>query len=204
MNTLVSKFAATVSMAFMCCSTQAARLSLIYTGSGNLNNDGALIAAAGDLVSFEVWMDFTDNPTIGGGFDVHFNSVALEFESLERTTNCSDPDCGGWREPEVSDGLIQDWRAGDFNDGLAGPLALGLITFTFLEHDFSQPFLEMATSSGLGGPFVSFDDFTVIDVDYGSFELAPVPLPATFWLMLAALGWLRAWSNQFTQRRERG
>ena len=83
--------------------------------------------------------------------------------------------------------MIFDWAIGDFN-GIYGPLHVGILTFTFLEHDFSSEFLQLAPTSGLSGPFISFNDFTVVDVEYGSFALAPVPLPATIWLMLAALG----------------
>ena len=35
--------------------------------------------AIGDFVSFEIFMDFTDQLTIGGDFDIEFDSSAVEL-----------------------------------------------------------------------------------------------------------------------------
>ncbi|MFK8014669.1 MAG: hypothetical protein AB8G17_04460 [Gammaproteobacteria bacterium] len=46
----------------------AASVSLIYTGSNAIDDDGAIRANSGDVLSFDLVMDFSDRITVGGRF----------------------------------------------------------------------------------------------------------------------------------------
>lgn len=173
-----------------CGATHAASISLVYTGDNAYDDHGALIARVGDILAFDVIADFTDAPTIGGGFDVIFNPNALSFVQLDLNITCNDPDCqcGAWGGCDVLADRIESWSLASFTP-IATVLNLGSVTFEFIGHDFSRPFLHTGPTAGIGGPFISGEDFvSIIPVTYNEILLAPVPLPAGAWLLLGALG----------------
>ncbi len=144
---------------------------------------------AGDTVSFDIVMDFTDIPTLGGGFDVVFDSSALQFESFV-SAGLGDPAFG--REPDIFDGLLESAAFADFN-GLSGPALVATVTFTALPTIVgSSAIVSTQGTMGDGGPFVSAIDFvSLIDVDYNSIEVVGVvPLPAAAWFMIGGLATL--------------
>lgn len=183
------KISMVVIIGYFALQSQAASVSLVYTGDNAVNDMGELTATQGDILTFDILWDFSDAPTIGGGFDINFNPLALAFESFELAPICNDPDCyGAWSGFLVEEDRIFDWFYGSFLP-IDGELNMGSVTFEFLGHDFSQSFLFLGPTTGLGGPFISSDDFvTILDVDYNEVRLAPVPLPAAVWLFFGALG----------------
>ena len=44
----------------------------------------------GDLVELELVMDFTNDPTIGGGIDIFYSSAILSFASFEFSSHLGD------------------------------------------------------------------------------------------------------------------
>ena len=143
----------------------------------------------GDLVELEVVMDFTDDPTIGGGIDIFYDSSILGFESFAFSSTLEDdPDFR--RLPDNLDGELNGLAFGDFL-GLSGPSTVGTLTFVALGQGTSM--LTMAQNEGPPpednpGPFVSATTFLPQDVEFHNASVSVVPLPATFWLLLAAIG----------------
>ena len=145
----------------------------------------------GDIVSFDVVMDFTtdDNGlgsdiTLGGGFDIVFDESFLQFEGLSNA-GLGDPAFG--RDPDVLPGLLESWGFADFN-GLTGPALVGSVQFSVLATGPASSFVSTAPTNGIAGPFVSAVDFiSILNVDYNSIEVTRIPVPAAVWFMLSGL-----------------
>lgn len=149
--------------------------------------------AVGDLVGFEIFMDFSaEGGTLGGGFDVNYDAGSLGLVGLN-SFGLGDPAFG--RDPDVSPGLLSSWGVGDF----AG-IGSGFIGEVFFEVLASlvpggSTFVSLGPTMGIAGPWVSAVDFvTIIDPDYNAIEVTgmddgggmPVPEPGT--LALLGLG----------------
>ena len=172
-------------LAILCAPAQAASLSLVYLGD-NLVAPGVIGAPVGSTVDFEIVMDFRDTPTLGGGFDVVFDSERLLFNGFENF-DLGNPDFS--RDPDVLDGLLESWAFGSFSP-IFGPAVVGRVSFTVLSNAGSgAAFVSVGPTFGPGGPFICNlgDCISVPDVEYNSFLIAPVPLPAAGWLLLSAL-----------------
>ena len=140
----------------------------------------------GDVLSFDVIADFSDDPTIGGGFDVFFDNLALGFVSWAATP-LGDPDFA--REPDIFAGLLEGIAFGDFG-GVSGGI-VGTLVFEVLAGLGEG----MTTRIGVGsnafpaGPFVSATTFGVQDVDYTGASvtraegMVAVPEPGTLALL---------------------
>jgi len=167
----------------------AASVALVYVGDNPHDSAGALFATPGDILTFDVIWDFTDAPTIGGSFDIVFNPDALAFDSYQLANICNDPDCyGGWWGFDLLEDRFAGWSYGSI-DPIDGVLNMGSITFEFIAHNHSRPFLYGAPGSGIGGPFISGEDYvSVLDVTFNEITLAPIPLPGAVWLFLGAIG----------------
>jgi hypothetical protein len=136
----------------------------------------------GDVVEIAVWLDFTDSFVLGGGFDVTWDSRALQFEAIE-TLVVGDPQFG--RDPDVFDGLLESWAVADFS-GITGVHQLGTIWFTVMLGMGPSTIVAPTDTNGIGGPWT--DGFWEVQVDYQGTLLTQVPVPAAFWLLLGALG----------------
>jgi len=171
----------------MCLMSGAQAASILLVATSNIVDVGV-----GDLVTFDVWMDFSTNDnglgsdiTLGGGFDIIFNPFALQFQSFTNES-IGDPNFG--RDPDIFAGLLESWGFGDFA-GLTGPALVGTVQFSLLATAPASTFVSTGPTSGIAGPFVSgVDFFTILNVDYSSIEVTPVPLPAAAWLFLTAIG----------------
>ena len=75
----VEQALATLVVALIAISANAASLSFVYTGDNDVDSDGTVVAAVNDLLTFDIVMDFTDDPTIGGGYSVSFTAETLRF-----------------------------------------------------------------------------------------------------------------------------
>jgi hypothetical protein len=81
-----------------------------------------------NLVKVELWMDFTAEPTLGRGTDIHVDPAAMHYLSFE-----FDPSFGTdpafTRLPDLAaPGELNALAFGNF-DGLTGPALVGTFTF---------------------------------------------------------------------------
>jgi len=181
MNTIQTTLGG-ILLSAMAMNAQAASLSLEYTGPNQII-DGTILVAPSDTVTFDVVMDFSGTPTLGGGFDIVFDSSQLEFGNF---INFEIGEDGFGRDPDEFDGLLESWAFGAFA-GLSGPETVGSVSFTFIGKGITDVFLT--ATSGIGGPFVSFDNPSMmLDVDFGSARIGMVPVPAAVWFLLSGLG----------------
>jgi len=145
-------------------SVSAQSIFLTPTGAvDNVNN--------GDTVSFNIVMDFSGYPngTLGGGFDINFDSSALQFGGFTRLV-VGDPAFG--RDPDVFDGLLESWALGDFN-GLPTSALLGNVWFQVLPTMGASTTVSTSPTSGVAGPWVDGTDFvTLIPVVYNQITVA--------------------------------
>ncbi len=156
----------------------AASISLMPT-SNTMN------LSAGDVVTFDIVMDFSGEPTIGGSFDVAFDSSALRFDSFFREPSIGIPEFS--RDPDILDGLLENWMVGSFN-GLLPVATLGNVAFSVLPTMGTMTNIALQdTNSATGFPWQDGFD-TVYAVNYNSVELSRIPVPAAVWFMLSALG----------------
>ena len=183
---IVSQLIGAIGFAFAMSATQAATVSLVYTGANDVNGNGAIVVQVGDVLTFDIWFDFVDNPTIGGAFDTLWDTTVLDLVSYETAGLCDDPDCHGFDGPQEFDDHIQ-WSIGSFGDPISGGL-FARMTFSVVGLDFADMVLALGPSTiSADAAFYSASDFTPIDVEYNSIELASVPLPAAIWLMVGGL-----------------
>ena len=175
-----------VAALLLCAGTvNAAFINLVPTTPVSDVNDG-------DLLSFDVVMDFSDLPnggTIGGGFDIFFDSGALQFVSLVNNM-IGDPGFG--RDPDILDGLLESWAIAAFN-GITGVNVLGSVVFEVLNTMGDSTILGTQATEGIGGAWVDGTDFvSLIDVEYGAVEVTRaddvVPVPEPGILALLGLG----------------
>jgi len=140
----------------------------------------------GDTIAFDVVIDFSDEPTLGGSFDVVWDASALEFVQLDYI-----PLGEFTREPDLTAGQLFAWGFGDFA-GVSGVHVLGTLEFVVLPTMGSTTSIEIGCSGLQSCFFFSSEDFvTPIDVEYGTADIRRVPLPASGPLLLAALACLR-------------
>ena len=141
-------------------------------------------------------MDFTDDPTLGGGTDIAFDSSILgddwtfTFDTtfLTLVDNPTDPPSGFTQLPtSVESGVVNNLMFGTFS-GVGGNNLVGTLMFNIIGEGTTA--LTM-TQNVIAGPFVSSTTFGAQAVDYLNTSVttvAPVPLPAAAWLMLSGLG----------------
>ncbi len=181
----IKKMIGAAALMGLMASANAASISLVYTGANDTDGTGAVIAAIGDVVTFDVVMDFSGDGerTLGGGFDIAFDTAGLAFESYQ-VADFGDPFFS--RPADLLDGLLESGAFGDFG-GLSGPATVASVAFTVVgvgEYDIST-----SGTMGDGGPFISAIDFTTeLDVDYFGARVSSVPVPAAVWFMLSGLG----------------
>jgi len=145
---------------------------------------------AGSQATFELWMDFTGDPTMGGGVDVVFdnftNGNQLSFnsytpEALGDTSLINVPTVN------VNGKSLDTITFGDVNNGLEGPVLVGTLVFNALAAgDYTLSLIDSVDAAG----FFSISG-TPQSPAYTSASLtvtpSAVPLPATAWLMLSGL-----------------
>ena len=143
-------------------------------------------AVVGDIIELDVIMDFSDVTTIGGGYDIAFSSADLDFMSWAPNP-VGDP--GFSRLPDVLDGLLSGIALGDFNSGITGVHNLGTVSFEVIG---GSSVVYVQDTASVAGPFVDFNTFQVIPVEYSSaaVNVSSIPLPAAAWLFGSALAGL--------------
>ncbi|MEJ2257103.1 MAG: hypothetical protein P8X98_08855 [Woeseiaceae bacterium] len=128
----------------------------------------------GDTVSFNVVMDFSGYPngTLGGGFDIIFDSSALQFLGFTRF-EVGDPAFS--RDPDIFVGLLESWAVGDFN-GLPAVAVLGNVWFQVLPTMGASTTVSTSATNGVAGPWIDATDFvTLIPVVYNEVLITSPP-----------------------------
>ncbi|MFK8016595.1 MAG: VPLPA-CTERM sorting domain-containing protein [Gammaproteobacteria bacterium] len=180
----IKKMIGAVALMGLMASANAASVSLIYTGGNDIDDDGAILAAGGDVLSFDLVMDFTDRITLGGGFDVNWDTAGLG--NVEYTSaGFGDPSFG--RDPVMEDGRLFNGAVGNFNGLTEGTIASISFTVIGTEGDFA---IAPSGTDGDSGPWI--DGITFVDVienvEYNGANVRVVPVPAAVWFMLSGLG----------------
>ncbi len=144
----------------------------------------------GEQVDVELWWDFSDEPTLGGGVDLFYDDSLLAFESFEY--NLADPalDPALTFFDFVAGGGEVDGIATANFFGIAGPVRIGTATFTSL--DLGAAVLSVAESDHpiVGTPFFSIDTLMpyppgVVEYIGATVNIAAVSEPGSLTLLLA-------------------
>jgi hypothetical protein len=150
--------------------------------------------ALGDQVILMMYADFRDDPALGGGLDVFFDTTGLEFSSwlfMAPESLGDDPDFR--REPDVLAGELNGIAFGNF-EGMFGRSLVGFLTLEAVALGSFD--VTLANNEGgppnNPGPFVSFNTGLAMDIDFQGTTIdvisGAVPLPAAAWLLLSGLG----------------
>ena len=156
--------------------------------------------AIGDTVTIQLAGDFRSLSTLGGGFDVFFDSSHLGFVSFGFSDGLLDEPTLR-RNPDVLDGELNGIAFGHF-DGIGGVFELAIIQFQVLAGGSSQIILaenEDGPPSNPGG-FFDFQGLPMT-VDFGGTQITAVPLPAAIWLLGAAGSVLLGFSRRHESSR---
>jgi hypothetical protein len=143
-------------------------------------------APVGLILNFDVKIDFTSDPTMGGGIDIMFNPVVLTY--LDFTFNPLFPDDNAFaRKPDAEGGgILNSLAFGNFGGLSTG--VVGTLTFLATAPGISQ---VMLMADG-GSSIVAGDFFSVTGArqspSFGGAFVAVVPEPELWALMLAGLG----------------
>lgn len=164
--------------------SEAASVYLSPASQVNIYDPNA--SASENTVSVELWMDFTNEPTIGGGIDLDFQgdiSMGV-FTPTSYFTNTADPDFTGHGTADADNDY--EIHFGNFA-GLSGVNKLGDISVNLLGPDEGQILLSINTFYG----YFYGTNFLQQNVDLsGGAEFSAVPAPAGVWLLLTGLAGL--------------
>ena len=142
----------------------------------------------GDTLAFDILIDFSDATTLGGGFDVFFDSAALALSGGVYAPP-GDPDFA--RVPDIFDGLLSGFAFGDFGSGISSIETIGTLFFDVLAGlgEGMTTTVGIGDTASVAGPFVDFNTFQVMDVDYTGADvtraegMVAVPEPGTLALL---------------------
>jgi len=153
----------------------------------------SIAANLNDIITVDVMMDFTGDPTLGGGLDIFYEPSILSFVSFDFGTSDLVLDLGLSRAPDVVapnklEGLA---FSGGFN-GIAGPGTVGTLTFQAVSVGAFTLTMADTTEALDGGRFISATDFfTEQTIAYGTADVSVtgtvVPVPAAVWLFASGL-----------------
>lgn len=155
-------------------------------------------AQIGDTVEVALWMDFSDDPTLGGGIDVFYAPGLLQYLGFIFDAALGD-DPAFRRLPDVLAGELNGLAFGQFN-GLSGPARVG--TFSFRTLAEGPATLSMTANDVPAGGFVSAVSFSAQSPQFvgATVQIAPIPEPASLALMMFGVGSLLAWRHRASRR----
>lgn len=158
---------------------------ILHAASISFSNT-SVTAELGDLITLDVLMDFTGDPTLGGGTDIFYDASVLSYQSFGFTSTSLALDTDFSRSPDVLSNELEGLSFGNFN-GLSGPGVVGTLTFQVIA--FGDVVLSMAETDNLlaGGAFTSATTFTSQAVNFGTAGVTIVPVPAAVWLFGSGL-----------------
>lgn len=185
LNVDIGKWCAGAVLAVFTAVSQAATVSL-----SPLSQNVAL----GNPVSLLLNMDFTGDPTLGGGVDIFYNSSLLSFVSFTFDSGLGD-ETSLRRLPDVLTNELNGLAFNSFT-GLSGPSLVGTLTFNTI--GAGTALFTMADNDFPAGGFYSAATFDPQAVTYQgvSVNVTAVPLPAAVWLMLSGMGLIGAMTQR--------
>lgn len=142
----------------------------------------------GSQLSLELHMDFTGDPTLGGGVDVFYNDSFFDFVSFTFNPLLGDTDTSR-RQPDELPGELNGLAFGN-DSGFTGPALVGTFLFNVLGPEESLVF-TLADNNVPAGGFFSADTFSPQAVTYQGASVTminAVPVPAAAWLLGSGLG----------------
>lgn len=133
-------------------------------------------ASVGQTVKVDIVIDFSDEPTVGGGIDIVYDPRVLRYESFAfGPTFADNPE---YRKlPQVSSGRLSALAFGSF-EGIRGPTVVGTLTFTVLSlGDTGDTDIAVEANAQPSGGFHVLATFAPQDVLFApaSLNLAPAP-----------------------------
>lgn len=137
----------------------------------------------GDSFTVQVVYDFSDDPTVGGGFDIKYDPAAFSLTSFSFITGATMSPI--FRLPDLSPGSLFSAAYGNFTP-ITGPLAIAEMTFVLLDGTGDLR-IDIGGTVGPGGPFVRASDATAQVPDFFDARVKVVPIPAAVWLFGTAL-----------------
>ena len=145
---------------------------------------------AGSQATFELWMDFTGDPTLGGGVDVIFdnfiNGNQLSFNSYTPEA-LGDPSLIKVPTVNANGKSLDRITFGDVINGLEGSALVGTLTFDALvAGDYTLSLIDNVDAGGFYS-IASQPQFPAYTSASLIVNPSAVPLPATAWLMLSGL-----------------
>ena len=172
---------ALVAVGFMAISAPSLALSVSIAP---LSSD---VNAADGSISVELLMDYTGDPTIGGGLDFTFTGP-VAFTGFTPSAFFMSLDITGHGTTDADNDY--EIHFGDYS-GLEGPEVLGALNFDLLGPGTAS--IDISINSLWGG-FYSAATFNpqAVDLNGATANIASaVPLPAAAWLFFTGLGFLR-------------
>ena len=157
----------------------------------------------GDRITFDLLMNFSDDPTVGGGVDIHYDPAYLEFVRFDFDSDFrGDPFYN--RQPIViPGGVLSSLSFGDFNGVSIGKV--GMFTFQALERGTSHITLLSDGLPGdlhlVAGRFFSAVSFSEQAVSFSGATVTVVPEPEIWGMLLAGIGLIGWWARSQRARR---
>lgn len=141
----------------------------------------------GETIALDLKIDFTGNPSIGGGVDIFYDTAGLAFQTW---TAAPLGDANFRRAPDVQTGELNGIAFGDFA-GLPQTATVGTLTFKVLQ--IGQWLIDLEANDAPAGPFYSATTFNQMPVTFNDITIqatSAVPVPGAVWLFGSALlGW---------------
>ena len=157
--------------------------------------------SVGDTIEVSVHMDFSDDPTLGGGFDIIFDPSLVSYNANTYITDPAlgsdpfftrddNPAAAAANRVEVEADRLAGAAFGDFA-GLSGPALVGPLTFIAIAAGDAVFDLGPSSSSSVGGFFSAGGEpqdpsFSGVDVSIDG-GVGVVPVPAAAWLFGSGL-----------------
>jgi hypothetical protein len=152
-------------------------------------------AGKNSSLTLDLWMDFSQEATLGGGVDTFFDPDRLRFLSFTFDPALGD-DPAFRREPDMeAPGVLSSLAFGSFT-GLSGPARVGTFTFATRGLAGSSALTMAADVDGVGGPFVSAVTLQVMTV---VFNPASVKIGSSISLIPGAIEFGNVRLGQFEQ-----
>ncbi|GMW06782.1 MAG: hypothetical protein AMXMBFR8_15790 [Nevskiales bacterium] len=182
MDVYRSTLAGAVVIVGLCSSLPLAQAASIYVQPAS----GTVDLAAGQAV-LEIYMDFSSDPTIGGGFDLDISGPASldSFSPSAWFTTVPDPFLTGFGTDLADNDL--EIHFGDFF-GLEGPAKLGDLTLNLSGAGTASVVLSL---NSYFSPFFDINNQEqAVALSGASVQIQAVPTPAAAWLLAGGLGFL--------------
>lgn len=179
----MKKRIAIVASLFFCVSASPTYMDLVYVGDNTVTEAGEVLAQMGDVLAFEIHMNFGDVVTLGGSFGIQYSAGPLDFAAYA-AADFGDPMFSN--DPDL---LYDGWLFGASVGAFEG-LSNGLVATVSFVVTAAGPFtIWLENNSDPGPGWIDATDFvTSIPVNWGRVEgITTVPVPAGGWLFVSGL-----------------